>query len=310
MLTLDILKANETLKGLSADQLNAIVTLSKNDEEATIGKKIGELHGSYENDILSVTSVAKKDGEKSYDYLKRVLNDYKTKVSERDTLTQQLKEQKDKVEQLQKQVTGGDSEVATQLKDEKDLTAKLRKQITDKDTELAAAKKDYEAKLLGFRVDTAFDSVFGGLTFRQDVSDAVKSAMKQAARSEVLAKGTLSYDESLGTLVLRDANDQIVRNQGNMNNPYTLAELVAETSIKDVLQKPKTGNGTTPPSGGSGGSGKDNLLDLSGAKTQAAADDLISAHLEAKGFNRESDEFWEQYNTIREENGVSALPLR
>lgn len=310
MITADMIRANSVLSGLSAEQITAITTLSKNDEEVTIGKRIGELHGSYDNDILSVTSIAKKDGEKSYDYLKRVLNDYKSKVADRDNLKTQLDEQTKKVESLQKQVEGGSAEISKQLKDEQDLTAKLRGQLKDKDTELANSKKDYEAKLLEFRVNTAFDSVFNGLTFRQDVTEPVKAAMKMAAKNEVLAKGTLSYDETLGALVLRDSKGEMVRNTANNMNPYTLAELVADTSIKDVLQKPKTGGGTTPPSGGGGGAQVDNLLDLSAAKTQVEADELISKHLATKGFALESSEYFEQYNTLREANNVSALPMR
>ena len=90
MLTVDTLKANQVLAGLSAEQLAAIADMSKNDEEVVIGKRIGELHGSYDNDILTVTAIKKNEGEKSYDYLKRVLNSYKSKVAERDSLKTQL----------------------------------------------------------------------------------------------------------------------------------------------------------------------------------------------------------------------------
>lgn len=308
MLTVDTLRANQVLAGLSAEQLDAIAAMSKNDEEVVIGKRIGELHGSYDNDILTVTAIKKNEGEKSYDYLKRVLNSYKSKMAERDSLKTQLDEQKQKVADLQKQVDGGNAEISKQLKDEKDLTARLQQQIAEKETALTEAKKDYDAKLLGFRIDSAFDAAFGGLTFKTDVSEAVQKAMKQAARTEVLAKGSLSYDETRGELVLRDAKGEIVRNQANNMNPYTLAELVRETSIKDVLAQGKSGGGTQPPTGGGGGS-TDNLLDLTSAKTQGDADEAISSHLKAKGFSLDSTEYWEQFKAIREENNVAALPM-
>lgn len=308
MLTVETLRANQVLAGLSAEQLTAIATMSKNDEEVTIGKRIGELHGSYDNDILSVTSIAKNEGEKSYDYLKRVLNDYKGKAAKVEDLKNKLRESEQKAADLQKQVDGGNSEIAKQLKDEKDLTASLRQQLEAKTTELDNAKKDYDAKLLEQRVSVAFDAVFNGLTFRQDITDPVKAAMKSAAKAEVLAKGSLSFDEERGELVLRNDKGEIVRNQANNMNPYTLAELVAETSIKDVLQQQKSGNGSTPPSGGAGG-GNQNLLDLSAAKTQADADELISSHLTAKGFTVDSGEYWEQFQQIRTDNNVSALPM-
>lgn len=309
MLTLAMLKANTSLTGLSDDQLNAIVTMSKNDEEVVIGQRIGQLHGDYDKDILAVTSIEKKEGEKSYDYMKRVLKGYKADADKYTEAKRQLDEANANVEKLQKQIDGGESEIAKQLKDEKDLTKKLQGQLTEKTTELANTTKDYEAKLLSYRVDAAFETVFNGLNFRPDITEAVKKAMMSAARAEVLAKGTLSFDEAKNALVLRDDKGEIVRNQANNMEPYTLSQLVGETSIKDVLQVSKGGNGTTPPSGGSGGK-EPTILDLGGAKTQKDADNAITTYLEAKGFTRESDEYWTQYNQLREDNNVAALPLR
>ena len=79
-LSKDILKAQATLAGLTDAQLDAIVELSTNDEAEVIGARIGQLHGQYDQDVLSVTGLAKKQGEKSYDYVKRILSEYKTKV--------------------------------------------------------------------------------------------------------------------------------------------------------------------------------------------------------------------------------------
>lgn len=309
MLTLEVLKANQALTGLTDDQLNAIVTMSKNDEEVVIGKRIGELHGSYDNDILSVTSVKKNDGEKSYDYLKRVLNNYKSKAAESDGLKTKLRESEQRVTDLQKQVDGGNSEISRQLKDEKDLTASLKQQLEAKTSELDKAKKEFDERLLGVRVDNAFEAIFSGLTFKQDITEPVKAAMKIAAKSEVMSKGAISFDETRNELVIRNDKGEILRNQANNMNPYTLEELVKETAIKDILMKNKSGIGSTPPSGVPGADGQD-LLDFTGIKTQSEADEAISKHLEAKGFQRDTDEFWSQYGQLREANNVAALPLR
>lgn len=307
MLTVDTLKANQLLAGLSAEQLSAIAAMSKNDEEVVIGKRIGELHGSYDNDILSVTSVAKNEGEKSYDYLKRVLNDYKSKASERESLRTKLRESEQKVTDLQKQVDGGNAEISRQLKDEKDLTASLKQQLESKSAELDKAKKEFDEKLLGVRVDNAFEAIFNGLTFRQDVTEPVKAAMKIAAQSEVMSKGTISFDEARNELVIRNDKGEILRNQANNMNPYTLEELVKETAIKDVLQQQKAGGGTKPPTGGAN---VDNMLDLSSAANQSEADELISKHLSSKGFTTESQEYWDKFNEIRQENNVASLPMQ
>ncbi|MGL5981136.1 MAG: hypothetical protein ACRCZY_09730, partial [Phocaeicola sp.] len=80
-LTAEVIKANEQLATLSDEQLSAIATLSLNDESAVLGARIGEIHGRYEADIKEIVGVDKNQGEKAYDYMKRVLGDYKGKVS-------------------------------------------------------------------------------------------------------------------------------------------------------------------------------------------------------------------------------------
>lgn len=81
MLTIEMLRQSSDLAGLTDNQLNAIAEMSRNDENTVIGTKIGALHGQYDTDILDITGIKKKDGEKSYDYAKRVLGEYKLKQS-------------------------------------------------------------------------------------------------------------------------------------------------------------------------------------------------------------------------------------
>ena len=64
MLTIEMLRQNSALAGLTDAQLTAIAEMSKNDENTVIGTKIGALHGQYDTDIFNVTGVKKKDGEK------------------------------------------------------------------------------------------------------------------------------------------------------------------------------------------------------------------------------------------------------
>jgi hypothetical protein len=90
MLTVEMLQQNTQLSGLTVEQFNAIAEMSRNDENTVIGTKIGALHGQYDSDILSITGVAKNSGEKSYDYLKRVLNANKTDLETLATTKQEL----------------------------------------------------------------------------------------------------------------------------------------------------------------------------------------------------------------------------
>ena len=45
MLTIETLRANAALNGLTDEQFNAIATMSQADEQTVINTRIGQLHG-------------------------------------------------------------------------------------------------------------------------------------------------------------------------------------------------------------------------------------------------------------------------
>lgn len=90
MLTREILIANAALSGLTEEQIAAITTLSANDENSVIAKKTGEIYGGLDADILAVSGIAKNGTEKTFDYAKRVLTEFKTKVEGANGLQSQI----------------------------------------------------------------------------------------------------------------------------------------------------------------------------------------------------------------------------
>lgn len=314
MITIEMLNQSESLKGLTDAQKLAITTLSSNDEATVIGTKIGALHGQYDADILSISGISKADGEKTYDYLKRVLGDYKTKLDGTKTLSAQLEAQKKKVTELEAKLAAGGSDEAVkqQLKDARHQVTQLQTQLTAKTEELDNAKKDYEKKEKDLQVGFAFTNATAGIKFKADVSEPVKKILLAAAKDEILAKGTPDFvDDGKGgkKLVLRDAAGNTLNNPKNNLNPYTIEELVMETSLKDVIDtgRQQLGGGTKPnPSSDP----RAFNLDLSTAKTQQEADIQIENYLLSTGLTRDNVEFGNKALEIRNENNVSNLPIR
>lgn len=309
-----MLNQSESLKGLTDAQKLAITTLSSNDEAAVIGTKIGALHGQYDADILSISGISKADGEKTYDYLKRVLGDYKTKLDGTKTLSAQLETQKKKVTELETKLAAGGSDEAVkqQLKDARHQVTQLQTQLTAKTGELDKAKKDYEKKEKDLQVGFAFTNATAGIKFKADVSEPVKKILLAAAKDEILAKGTPDFiDDGNGgkKLVLRDAAGNTLNNPKNNLNPYTIEELVMETSLKDVID-----TGRQQPGGGTEPNPQPDHrtvnLDLSAAKTQQEADVQIENYLLSTGLTRDNVEFGNKALEIRNENNVSSLPIR
>lgn len=314
MITIEMLNQSESLKGLTDAQKLAITTLSSNDEATVIGTKIGALHGQYDADILSISGISKADGEKTYDYLKRVLGDYKTKLDGTKTLSAQLEAQKKKVTELEAKLAAGGSDEAVkqQLKDARHQVTQLQTQLTAKTEELDNAKKDYEKKEKDLQVGFAFTNATAGIKFKADVSEPVKKILLAAAKDEILAKGTPDFvDDGKGgkKLVLRDAAGNTLNNPKNNLNPYTIEELVMETSLKDVID-----TGRQQPGGGTEPNPQHDHqtvnLDLSTAKTQQEADVQIENYLLSTGLTRDNVEFGNKALEIRNENNVSSLPIR
>lgn len=314
MITIEMLNQSESLKGLTDAQKLAITTLSSNDEATVIGTKIGALHGQYDADIFNISGISKADSEKTYDYLKRVLGDYKTKLDGTKTLSAQLEAQKKKVTELETKLAAGGSDEAVkqQLKDARHQVTQLQTQLTAKTGELDKAKKDYEKKEKDLQIGFAFTNATAGIKFKADVSEPVKKILLAAAKDEILAKGTPDFiDDGNGgkKLVLRDAAGNTLNNPKNNLNPYTIEELVMETSLKDVIDtgRQQSGGGTKP---NPQPDHRTVNLDLSTAKTQQEADVQIENYLLSTGLTRDNVEFGNKALEIRNENNVSSLPIR
>lgn len=315
MLTIEMLRQSSALTGLTDDQLNAIAEMSRNDENTAIGTKIGALHGQYDADILGITGIKKKDGEKSYDYAKRVLGEYKTKAESAKTIQTQLTAAQAQVAELQSKLEkgAGDETLKQQLKDAKAQVTQLQTQLQTKETEFNTKKAEFDKTIKDIHVDYAFQAATAGLKFKSGITEPIQKTLLNAAKADVLAKGTPDFiEDGQGgkKLVIRGADGNILNNPKNNLNPYTMQELVMETSLKDVIDtgRQQTGGGTGGFGSGSGGTG--GTLDLSGIKSQVEADKAIEAHLLANGLTRDSQEFADQSMQLRTENNVASLPIR
>lgn len=312
-----MLRQNASLTGLTDAQLTAIAEMSKNDENTVIGTKIGALHGQYDSDILSITGIAKNNGEKSYDYAKRVLNDYKSQIGSTATIQAQLANAQKEVQTLKDKLAAGagDETLKQQLKDAKAQVTQLQTQLTTKETEFNEAKAKLEGQIKDVHVDYAFQAATSALKFKAGITDGVKKILLASAKAEVLAKGTPDFvDDGKGgkTLVFRGADGNVLNNPANNLNPFTVQELVMQTSIKDVVDtgKQQPGGGTGPIVAIPGAGGGATLLDLSNVKNQLDADKAIESYLLSNGLTRDSAEFAEQSLQLRTENKVSELPIR
>ena len=121
MLTREILVANAALSTLTDEQIAAITNLSQNDENSVIAKKTGEIYGALDADILAVSGIAKNGTEKTYDYAKRVLGEFKGKIETLPKMQSQIDSLTKEKARLEKAIADGtaDAETAKALKQAK-----------------------------------------------------------------------------------------------------------------------------------------------------------------------------------------------
>ena len=314
-LTVEILKANAALAGLTDEQLTAITTLSANDENSVIAKKTGEIYGGLDADILAVSGIAKNGTEKTFDYAKRVLTEFKTKVEGATGLQSQIDNLTKEKARLEKAIADGatDAETAKALKQAKaDLTA-VTTQFNELKTKYDEAETNYQKELYGVRIESALQTATAGIKFKAGLPESATKVLLSQAIEKIKGMNPEFIDDGKGGKILafKDESGAIMRNPNNQLNPYTPGDLLTkELDTMGIIDNGRkaAGGGTVPPAGGSGGSGGSGTIDVSGAKTRVEAYDAIAAGLMAQGLTAGSEKFDAAMKQAWQDNNIAALP--
>lgn len=313
-LTSELVKANAALSGLTDEQITAIVTLSTNDENSVIAQKTGEIYGALDADILAVTGVAKNGTEKTYDYAKRVLSEYKTKVEGANGLQAQIDNLTKEKTRLEKAIADGatDAETAKALKQAKADLANVQTEFTALKTKYEQAEQTHQNELFGIRIESALQTATAGIKFKAGLPESATKVLLSQAIDKIKGMNPEYIDDGKGGKILafKDANGAIMRNPENALNPFTPGDLLTkELDAMGIIDKGRqaAGGGTTPPAGGSG-SGAGATVDVSAAKTRVEAYDAIAANLMAQGLQPGTEKFDAGVQQAWKDNNVAALP--
>ena len=314
-LTTELLKANGATAGLSEEQMNAIVEMSANDENNVISQKTGEIYGGLDADILAASGIAKNGTEKTYDYAKRVIGEIKGQAgnaAELQTKVNELTKEKERLDGIIAK-GGADAETKRQLEQAKADLTNVQNQFAELKTKYDTANSEHEKALFGIKLDGEFAKATAGLKFKADLPQSVVSVLTEQAIAKVKAMNPEYIDDGNGGKVLAFMeNGTPRRNPENNLRPFTAAELVAkELTTMGVLEvgRKQSGAGSQENQDGSGGNG---TVDLSGARTQDEAHEIIAKQLMAQGKVNGSKEFADAMAQAWKDNKdvIKALPLR
>ena len=309
MITADILKANEHLAKLTDEQISSIVTLSTNDVNAEIGKKIGELYRQLDTTIDTSTGIARNGDEKTYNYLERAIKELKGGMPNVDDMKGKIKTLTEEKTRLEALISEGSKDTETakllnqakaELKSTKDLYIGLQ-------TKFEEQAKTHKTELFGLRVENELTNVLNGLKFKAEIPANVTKTFVNAAISKVKGLNPDYVDDVNGgkRLVFRDSNGVAISNPTNLA-PYTAAELLGN-ELKDIIAiKGAKGTGTQVDGGGS----NNDTVTIGNARTQQEAMTIISKSLCAQGLTAGSKEYQTKLDAAWAENKVKSLPVK
>lgn len=311
-LTTELLKANAATAGLSDEQINAVVEMSVNDEATVIGQKTGEIYGGLDADILAASGIAKNGTEKTYDYAKRVIGEVKSKADGAQSQIAELSREKTRLEKALAE-GGSDAETRKALNKANADLANVTKEYADLKTKYDNAEVEHQKAIFDMKIDGEFSKASAGIKFKADLPASVTSVLLSQAIAKVKGMNPEYIDDGNGGKVLAfNEHGTTMRNPENNLRPYTASELISkELKTMGVLEegRKQTGAGSGEILGGGSGAGG---VDISGARTQDEAQEIIARQLMQQGKVNGSKEFSDAMAEAWKANKdvIKALPLR
>lgn len=314
MITNEMIAADAVLSGLTDEQKTAIVTMSQNDENVVIGNKFSEVYNRLDDTILKSTGIVRNGDEKTYNYLERAAKQLAEKANSVDGLNAKVQQLTKERDDLQKAVEkGGDAELRRQLQQANADLNSVREQYNTLKTDYDKMKDGHAAELLGMQIDNALVGAKAGLKFKAEFPQAAIDTLLTQALNNVKGMNPAFIDDGKGGKVLAfmGQDGQPLRNPERQLNPYTAAELLQkELRTMGILDegRQQQGGGTKPPQQQGGGNGVP--VDVTMARTQNEADEIIHNQLNAQGLIRGSKAYEEAKTQIWKDNNISSLPMK
>lgn len=313
MITVEMLAADAALAGLTDEQKNAIALMSKNDEEVVIGNRFREVYNKLDETIAKETGIARNGDEKTYLYLERAAKQLASKANSVDGLNTKIADLTKERDKLKQQVAeGGDEATRKQLAQaQKDLEA-VRTQYDTLKADFDKAKTDHAAELLGVQIDNVLAGAQAGLKFKPEFPQAATDTLLNQALLKIKGMNPDFIDDGKGgkRLVFKGENGEIARDPENHLEPYTAEALLKkELRAMGILDEGRkaAGAGTEPPHNPQQGGAP---VDVSMARTQQEADNIIHNQLNAQGLVRGSKKYQEAYDAAWRDNNINTLPVK
>lgn len=311
MITQEMLAQQEVLNGLTAEQIEAITTLSKNDEEVVIGNRFREVYNKLDETIATTTGIARNGDEKTYLYLERAAKAIKAEADKVAGLQTKVNELTNEKNRLEKAIQDGtaDEQTKKQLAQAQKDLASVQVAFNTLKTEKDGLVEQHAKELMGIRIDYALAEGISDVKFKAELPEQAVKALVEQAKNRV--KGMNPEIGEDGRISFRNEKGETIRSTENQLQPMTAKEiLIKELKAMGIVdeQRKVAGGGTSAPAGG--GASADDAIVVVGATTQNEADDIITKELMRRGIAVTDKKFQELKNKAWKDNNIPALPLK
>lgn len=302
----------QTDLGLTDAQITAIAALSQKDEDIVFPQKFGEMLGNMDTMIAAKSSITRNEGEKTTEYMGRVLGQLKSAADEGATLKTDKDTLTAEVERLKKQIESGAAD------------AELKQRVAKLEGDLASAKKvngelqesltkkeaEYKGKLEGFKMDSEIAAAMSAVTLKKELPESAKQALIDTAMMRVKGMKHV-YDETAGAFIFQNEDGTPMKDT-KLNNLTVADMLTAELEKMQVLDTGRRQGGAGGHGNPLGGGGNGATIDLGNARTRSEATDIIERQLMSRGHAKTDPDWGTLFNKAYDDNAavLDKLPLR
>lgn len=303
----------QTDLGLTDEQITAIAALSQKDEDTVFPQKFGEMLGNMDTMIAAKSSIVRNEGEKTSDYMGRVLVQLKSAADEGATFKTANAELEATITKLKEDIAKGtgNEQLKADLEKLRGDLASAKKVNADLQDSLTKKEAEYKGKLEGFKMDSEIATAMSGVMLKKELPESAKQALIDTAMQRV--KGAKHvYDETAGAFIFQNEDGTPMKDT-KLNNLTVGDMLTAELERMGVLDtgRRQGGAGGNGNAGGNGG-GSGATVDVGTAKSQSEATDIIARQLMSQGHSKSDPDWGKLFNQAYDDNAafIEKLPLK
>lgn len=208
-------------------------TFLENYKDTVIAPEIREVHDHYDRDVKELSGEDRNQNEKSYDYMKRVFGEYKSKSAKVTELETTIADLNKKIK-----TNSGDEQLKIKLVTAESELASVQEQYKKGKEAWGKEKTDLLSSHDHAKLENVFDRSLMGIKFKDGITKDVQVIVVEAVKNELLEIAEIIE----GKMIFKDDKGNILRNQDSMS-PFTAEEMI-KLRLKDIIDEGRKIEGT------------------------------------------------------------------